>query len=83
MEDDKLYAEQAAELAGLTVATWRRYCSTAGGRNRIAPPADGEDQERGHVRPYWYEATITAWKDNRIGRGAPGVPRPHKPPTTD
>lgn len=70
MDEQKLYGEQAATRAGVAFATWRRYCSTANGRKRVAPPHDGIDLEAGHVRPYWHPATIDAWKADRPGRGA-------------
>lgn len=78
MGDRKLYSDEAAEMAGVSFATWRRYCSESEGRRRQAPPHDGTDSERGHVRPWWWESTITAWMANRPGRGAPGVARPNR-----
>lgn len=68
-ERRKLYSDEAAKRVGVTPATWRRYCSETPKRRRIAPPADGTDIDRGHARPYWWEATIETFKKGRLGKG--------------
>jgi hypothetical protein len=59
----KLYHVDAAAYLGLAASTWRDYY--ADGRT---PAPDGIDQERGHVRPWWYAETLDAWR--RPGQGA-------------
>jgi hypothetical protein len=80
MGDRKLYIEDAAQLAGVTAATWRGYCTEAPGRQRQAPAADGTDIQGGHARPWWWESTIEAWIASRPGRGAPGRTRGPRQP---
>ena len=61
MEDEKLTRPQAAQRAGLTVATFGSYVSRG-----HAPPADGRYDQR---TPYWFASTIDAWAAARPGRG--------------
>jgi hypothetical protein len=69
---DKLYAEQAADRAGVAASTWRDYCSSRGGRPPRGPAEDGTDIEGGHARPWWYPETVDAWLAARPGQGKGG-----------
>jgi hypothetical protein len=59
----KLHHADAAAHVGVRPSTWRDY--HADGRT---PPPDGEDRDRGHIRPWWWPETLDQWK--RPGRGA-------------
>ena len=52
---------EAASLAGVRPATWRKMVSDG-----QAPAPDG----RIGASPWWHESTITAWLADRPGRGA-------------
>lgn len=57
-----LLKEQAAARAGVAVGTWNSYVSRRWPRGNPAPVADGHIDGR---TPYWYPATIDAWKRRR------------------
>jgi hypothetical protein len=69
---EKLYHEDAAAYVGIAASTWRDYASARGGNPPRGPAPDGTDVEGGHARPYWYAATLDAWKANRPGQGVGG-----------
>ena len=58
--DDTLTNADAAELAGITPATWRRYVTTG-----HAPAPDG----RVGVTPWWRRSTVERWMESRPGQG--------------
>jgi len=61
---DEITTAEAAEIAGITPATLRRYSSAAGGRGPYAPRP---------VRVGTYSRRqIKHWLANRPGRGARG-----------
>jgi len=69
-----LVTAQAAERAGVTPATWRKYVAIAkrereAGRDRpnLLPAPDGHHDKR---TPWWYEATVDGWMARRPGPGA-------------
>lgn len=56
----KLYLADIQERYGApknTVLAWRR-------RGHL-PPEDGTEADRGHVRPYWLESTLSGWTPPR------------------
>jgi hypothetical protein len=64
----------AAERAGVSPATWRKYGALArdereAGRDRpgLLPPPDGWHDAR---TPWWYESTVDKWMARRPGAGA-------------
>lgn len=65
--DRKLYARDAAVLAGVTYDCWRGYVNRG-----QAPPPDGTDIDKkaGRLRRYWWDTTVQTWLDNRPGQGA-------------
>jgi hypothetical protein len=73
---DLLDRVEAAEAAGLSVATWTRYESMERDRTRaegerpLVPPAD---EEHGGV-PFWHRSTVEAYRADRAepGRKQPG-----------
>jgi len=69
-----LVTARAAERAGVTPATWRKYAALArverdGGRDRpgLLPPPDGHHDAR---TPWWFESTVDEWMSRRPGAGA-------------
>lgn len=56
-----LTAEQAAEAAGVLIATWDAYVSRG-----YAPQPD----DRINGRRYWLSETISTWMTERPGQGA-------------
>jgi predicted DNA-binding transcriptional regulator AlpA len=66
--DRLLTTADAAELAGVSAASFRSYVSRGD-----APAPDGK---LGNT-PYWNRSTITRWLKNRPGQGAGGG-RPRK-----
>lgn len=62
---DLFDAGEAAELAGIDAATWRRY----GNRERpLIPPPDDEPGGVAH----WRRDTLERWRTSRPGQGAGG-----------
>lgn len=71
----KFYLDDLAALAGISVATARKYRSAGWAR---FPEPDGTDSEKGHARPWWSESTARQWVDDRPGSGWWGSdPRRH------
>jgi hypothetical protein len=69
-----LVTAQAAERAGVTPATWRKYRNIAkverdAGRDRpnLLPEPDGWHDKR---TPWWYESTVDEWIAKRPGPGS-------------
>lgn len=52
----------AAALLGVKAVTWRKSVSEG-----YAPPPDGRETFGGS--PWWFEDTVTAYRDSRPGRG--------------
>jgi hypothetical protein len=70
----QLLSPAVAARIGVKPGTWRKYQSIAkkereAGRDRknLAPEADGHHDAR---TPFWYEATIDRWTEDRTGPGA-------------
>jgi hypothetical protein len=53
----------AAQIAGITPATWRSYVSRG-----EAPPPDGREAISG--TPWWRVSTIERWMRSRPGQGS-------------
>ena len=62
-EPRRLTTREAADLVGVTPASWRSYVS----RGR-APQPDG----RLGITPWWRESTVRRWQKSRPGQGAGG-----------
>lgn len=58
-----LLTQEAAELVGIEVASWRSYVSRGD-----APRAD----EYVGTTPRWRKSTVVTWLENRPGRGHGG-----------
>lgn len=64
---DLITTEQAAQLAGITPATWRYYLSRRRNLSRGEIPLPVEH----HGRTAMYDrAAVIAWTQNRPGRGS-------------
>lgn len=60
----KIYLTEVAERLGApyaTVVQWRK-------RGKL-PDEDGTEPDRGHVRPWWWEATLDEWQVTVGDRG--------------
>lgn len=69
--EERLYAADVAAQLGIARATWTGYVSRGLPKGNPAPAPDGTDIERGHARPWWRPATITAWAAARPGSAKP------------
>jgi hypothetical protein len=70
-EDDPwLTGPQAAELAGVSAATWRYYRRR---RRPLVPPPDDPDDQDGRPparrRPRWRTSTVERFKATRLRQG--------------
>lgn len=71
-DDEWLYATQAAQLAGVTVASWRRATLDCPTRPATAPKAD--IVHPGDGRRMWRRSTIEAYVAERGPVDGPGNP---------
>lgn len=62
-----LLRSQAAARAGVQPDTWNSYVSRGWPRGNPAPKPDGQIDGR---TPYWFPATVDAWKRRRPRAGA-------------
>lgn len=66
-EDDPwVTTAQAAAIAGVRPATWRKYVSDG-----LAPKADDpqEDVPANRRNPRWRRSRVEQFRDNRVGQG--------------
>lgn len=71
-----LTVEQAAERKGVGASTMRGELTRH--RRAIKPVAELDGRKK-----LYLEADIDSFWDARPGRGAPGIPKPHRPPSPD
>lgn len=73
--DEWLYASEAADLAGVSRATWRRSTIDAPTRKATAPKHERRDDRNG--RPQWRRSTVLAYVKQRdakrTGQWRPGA----------
>lgn len=72
-KDRRLYAAEAAELAGVARGTWNTYVARRLPVHNPAPERDGTEVDGAHARPWWWESRVKAWIKDRPG--SPGRPR--------
>lgn len=68
MSDAWLYASEAAELAGVSRATWRRATIDTQARKATAPKHERRDDRGG--RPQWRRSTVLAYVEQRDAKRA-------------
>ena len=62
--DEMMTGPMIARELGISPKTWRSYQARGDGG---VPPPDGREPLTG--TPWWYRRTITAWREQRQGRG--------------
>ncbi len=76
--DERLYADEAAQRAGLSRSTWTAYASRGLPLNNPVPPPDDHEIDRHYRRPWWYASTVDAWIARRPGKGRGARPSRRK-----
>lgn len=75
--DDWLYADEAAEVCGITAGAWRRAAADSEARKASVTVGPGDYRRHpANGRPQWRRAVVDAYREHCLTSGGRGRPTP-------